>query len=224
MLKIEKEKITTLARQFYPEHGQNSWDHVSQVTARMGAMTKVLEDRELTSLEFAAGMLHDCSVHTRQSKEQHGYWSAEIADRFIRKLSIFTWDELQVLHRAIWEHELLDKTNGPWSSQVGDLLASGDANPPDLAWILNKSWCWGITHGLSEEERVNNIITRMPKIYGSSAPTGYPQHYRRYYGERLIDMQHAFDNLTSDSVYQIVFDYRSEHGLIGDEVRMPDED
>ena len=223
MYDLEKAKITNLAAQFYPLHGQNSWDHVTQVTSRMGAMTKKLENRELTTLEFAAGMLHDCSVKPRQSKESHGYWSAEIADRFVRSLSIFTWDELQVLHRAIWEHELLDKTDGPFSSTVGDLLASGDANPPDLAWILNKSWCWGIAHGLSESERITNIVTRMPKVYGSAAPTGYPQYYRRYYGQRLIDMQKAFDSLTPEIAYQVVFDYRSAHGLVGDEVRMPNE-
>lgn len=223
MLKHEKDQIIALAKPFYVEHGQNSWDHVSQVTSRMEAMTKALEGRDLTALEFAAGMLHDCSVKPRQSKESHGYWSAEIADRFIRHLSLFTWDELQVLHKAIWEHELLDKTDGPWSSPVGDLLASGDANPPDLAWILNKSWCWGITHGFSESERIANIVTRMPKVYGSAAPTGYPQHYRRYYGQRLIDMQHAFDTLTPDVAYQVVFDYRQQHGLVGDEVRMPNE-
>lgn len=216
------EVIRSIARKYYKAHGQNSWDHVNQVLANMTRIAAGVDGRELTLVEYSAGIFHDCSVHARQSKDHHGYWSAELADYALRCTGYFEDAELEVIHQAIVEHELLDKTDGPFSSPVGDLLASGDANPPDMPWILNKSWCWGISHGLSESERLRNIVTRMPSVYGSAAPTGYPSYYRRYYGERLKEMQKAFDNLTADVAYQLVFDYRNSHGLIGDEVRMPD--
>lgn len=218
---MELDVLKAKAQPLYIEHGQNSWDHVLQVCENMQHMTLELEGRLLELPEWAAGLFHDCSIKPRMEKVSHGYWSAEIANHILKQLVYFSDEELRRIHTAIYQHDVLDKKGGPFDSLLGDLLASGDCNPPDVAWICNKSWCWGIKNGLTQEQRIANIVTRMPEFYGSNAKTGYPSYYRRYYKDRLAEMQRVFDTITPEKVYEIVVEYRQSHGIEGDTILMP---
>lgn len=213
--------LETKAQPLYVPHGQNSWDHVLQVRENMQRMTLELEGRLLELPEHAAALFHDCSIKPRMDKTSHGYWSAEIANHILAMTGFFYYEELCRIHEAIYQHDVLDKKGGPFASPLGDLLASGDCNPPDVAWICNKSWCWGIKNGLTQEQRIANIVTRMPEFYGSNAKTGYPGYYRRYYKDRLAEMQRVFDTITPEKVYEIVMEYRTSHGIEGDTILMP---
>ena len=217
-----KKTLQELARPLYPEHGQNSWDHVNQVTVNMTNIVKSLENRDLTLPEYAAGLFHDCSVLPRGDKKDHGYWSSEISAPLLLATGLFTKEQLADIKQAIIEHETNDKKSDVYSSPIGDLLASGDVNPPNVPWILNKSWCWGIKNGLTPEERLDNMYKRMPEYYGSKSTTVYPKYYRRFYADSIKDMQQQFDTITKERMLQIVQAYRKKHGIKGDTILMPD--
>ena len=130
----EIEILKESAKLYYRPHGQNSWDHVTQVCSNMEKMTLTLEGRLLELSEMAAGLFHDCSVCFKSGKDRHGYWSAEMSHQTFKRLGFFSDAELHDIYVAIVEHETLDKKGGPFTTALGDLLASGDANPPNMGW------------------------------------------------------------------------------------------
>jgi len=213
------QKIATMAKTHYKPVGQNSWKHIQQVYSQAARCLRFCEHREMTPVEFAAIVYHDSSVMVRNSKEKHNEYGAMIAKKDLATL--FNEDDLDTIAIAIIEHD--DNPQMIFTSSVGDLLASGDFNPPDVEWILNKSYTWGIKKGLAHEQRIQNTLRTMPAEYGTNgSKTNYPKYYRTYFKDRLKAFQKAMDSLTYKKVEAIVLAYRQKHGLSDTDLTLPD--
>ena len=212
------QKIARMAKVHYRPEGQNSWQHIQQVYSQAARCLRFVEKRDMTPVEFAAIVYHDSSVML-QDKDRHNEFSALIAKKDLA--TIFTDDELETIGTAILEHD-----NNPehvFTSSVGDLLATGDFNPPDLEWVLNKSYTWGVKHGLSHEQRMQNLMRTMPQAYGTHGSMNhFPKYYYAYFHDRLKAFQRAMDRLTYKKAEEIVMAYRQRNGLKDNDITLPD--
>ena len=218
----EEKKLTALAKPLYPPIGTNSWEHIQQDVGNAVGMVKSIYQRNLTLKEYATILFHDCAIKSRQNKERHGYYSAVMAKTILEKTKYFTEEELSEIYTAILEHDTETNPKSIFSSDLSDLLASADFNPPNIAWNLNKSYVWGITHGLDHEERLQNTIKTIPAMYGSHGTVVYPKLYMAYNKDKIKVMQRTLDTLTKEECERIIMDYRQRHGLFDDDIRLPD--
>ena len=209
-------EIEKRAKSHYKPVGQNSWMHIQQVYSQATRACKFIEHRTLNLKEFAAIMFHDSSVLTDTDKKGHNIRGAEIAKQELKDL--FAPEDLEEIATAIVEHDGSTK----WSTLTSDLLATGDANPPDPLWACNKSYSWGIKNGLTHEERIKNVITHMPKQYGSKGSMVYPPHYSKYFSTKIKEMQVYFDNLTYETAERDIMTYRKKHHLGPTDIKLPE--
>lgn len=197
--------IAILARPYYNFVGPNDWSHIMEVRHRATAMTEAVFGRQLTVAEYAAVLFHDCAKHV-MGADNHAHNSAISAETVLMpQLSPVDLDEAL---EAIAVH---DSNLAQFPSVTAELLASADANPPDAAWMLNKSFNWQLRHGI--QNPIAGVMAAMPKKYGTGGRFHYPEIYRRYYGERLLKMQRVMDELTADKALDIITQYRAAHGL-----------
>ena len=153
-------KLEDIAKPYYAAEGGNSWQHIQQVLGEAGRILQKLKKRELTLSERAAILFHDSAV-LKHGKENHGALSAEIARKALTPTKLFDENTLNTIVTAIQEHDDEANPAGAHSSELSDLLASADFNPPDVPWMLNKSYVWGIRHGLNERARLMNTLLTM---------------------------------------------------------------
>ena len=215
-------RLTNLAKPLYVPIGKNSWEHIQQAVGNAIDIIRTLQGRDLTLKEYAAILFHDCSVKARKSKDRHSYYSAEIARRILSKTTYFTSDDIDEICQAIEEHDEFINPNGIHSSDLSDLLASADCNPPNVAWILNKSYSRGMENGLTHEERIQNAVRYIPKKYGTHGTIVYPKMYAAFNKKAIIKMQQTFDTLTPEECERIIMDYRRRHGLKEGDLSLPD--
>ena len=218
----EERRLTNLAKPLYVSIGKNSWEHIQQDVGNAIDIIRTLQGRDLTLKEYAAILFHDCSVKARKSKDRHSYYSAEIARRILSKTTYFTSDDIDEICQAIEEHDEFINPNGIHSSDLSDLLASADCNPPNVAWILNKSYSRGMENGLTHEERIQNAVRYIPKKYGTHGTIVYPKMYAAFNKKAIIKMQQTFDTLTPEECERIIMDYRRRHGLKEGDLSLPD--
>lgn len=213
-------KIEDIARPYYGTEGGNSWQHIQQVLGEAEKMLQKLKKRELTLPERAAILFHDSAV-LKHGKNQHGKLGAKIAFKELGKTGMFSAKELSDIVTAIKEHDDEANTDGTHSSELSDLLASADFNPPNVPWMLNKSYVWGIRHGLNERERLRNTLFTMRQMYGSSGYVHYPAMYSEFYKKEIPKMQKAMDSLSIDVARQLIKNYRAEHKLGENDINLP---
>ena len=213
-------KIEDIAKKYYTAEGVNSWRHIRQVLGEAEKMLHKLKKRELTLPERAAILFHDSAV-MKSGKKQHGELGAKIALKELGKTGMFSDKELDSIATAIREHDDDANTAGTHSSELSDLLASADFNPPNIPWMLNKSYVWGIRHGLNERARLMNTYLTMRQMYGSSGYVHYPAMYSEFYKKEIPKMQKTMDSLSIDSIRRIVQKYRAEHKLGENDINLP---
>ena len=213
-------KLEDIAKPYYAAEGGNSWQHIQQVLGTAERMLQKLKKRELTLPERAAILFHDSAV-LKNGKKNHGILSAEIARAALTPTKLFDADTLNTIVTAIQEHDDEANTAGTRSSELSDLLASADFNPPDVPWMLNKSYVWGIRHGLNERERLRNTLFTMRQKYGSSGYVHYPAMYSEFYKKEIPKMQKAMDSLSIDVARRLIKNYRAEHKLGENDINLP---
>lgn len=218
----EERRLTNLAKPLYVPIGKNSWEHIQQDVGNAIDIIRTLQGRGLTLKEYAAILFHDCSVKARKSKDRHSYYSAEMARQILSKTTYFTSEDIDEICQAIEEHDEFINPNGIHSSDLSDLLASADCNPPNVAWILNKSYSHGMENGLTHEERIQNAVRYIPKKYGTHGTIVYPKMYAAFNKKAIIKMQQTFDTLTPEECERIIMDYRRRHGLKEGDLSLPD--
>ena len=210
----EYRRIAQLARPYYEYDGPNSWQHIQEVRRRAAKMVRRLAGRQLSPAEYAAIMFHDSTKRDFGGKH-HAEMGAERA--------------AQVLAAAMHEHDLAEATEAiaahdsnlaKFPSRTAELLASADANPPDLDWVLNKSYNWNIKHGLKGEDRYRYLLETLPGKYGTGGTFNYPGIYSRYYGDKVGRYRKALDNLTVDEARRRLGAYRARYGIGPDETRV----
>lgn len=219
----EYRRLRRLAKPLYVSHGRNSWEHINQVMANAEAMTQALDKRPLTLQERAAILFHDCSVKANNgSRKQHGKKSADMAIPLLLSTGAFTQDDLKTIGTAIREHDELDGKGSVFSSTVGDVLASGDADPPDLPWLLNKMYCWRVQNMPDQRDYwKQDMWNTATEDFGEGSKAQYPDHYMKFHAKRLADEKHTISNSTPDQLWDMVTKYRRKHHLTGDTVRFP---
>ena len=214
-------RITNLAKPCYKPVGQNSWEHIQQVYSQASRICKKLFNRTLTPVEYAACLFHDCSV-IDSGKENHNQLSADKAVGILKDL--FTPEELNIIHTAIVEHDN-QVTSGQWkfSSSASEFVAAGDFNPPDAEWIMNKSYTWGITHGLNHVERIANMTALVKRAYSSTGEMWLhmPNVYKNYFATKINAVKKLFDKITTEEAEKLVMAYRKKHHLSDTDINLP---
>lgn len=218
----QERKLNQLAKPYYVPTGKNSWEHVQQDMGDAVEIVRGVLHRDLFLKEYAAILFHDCSVKVRNNKDDHAKWSAEISRPVLAKTGYFTEEELDEIATAIAEHDENTNPAGTHSSVTSDVLASADFNPPNLAWMLNKSYAWGLAKGLTHEQAIQNVITHMPSKYGSHGSAVMPNLYKQFYKGKIKALQKAMDNLTYDEAERIIMEYRERHHLGEHDFSLPD--
>ncbi|MBR1987879.1 MAG: GNAT family N-acetyltransferase [Clostridia bacterium] len=215
-------QITDLARPCYKPTGQNSWEHIQQVYSQASRICKKIYNRDLTRAEYAAILFHDCSV-IDSGKESHNVLSAEKAIKMLSHTP-FTDIERDQIYNAIVEHDNQD-TSGQWvfSSPVSELVAAGDFNPPDAEWIMNKSYTWGITHGLDHAGRIENMVSLIKRAYSTNGEMWLhmPDAYKKYFATKINAVKKLFDKITPEEAEKIVMAYRKKHHLSETDTNLP---
>ena len=217
-------EIEKRARPHYNATGKNSWVHIQRVFSQATRICRFTEKRDLNPNEYAAVLFHDSSVKTDVDKKGHAGRGAKIAETDL--VDIFTKEDLDDIVNAIAEHD--DKIDH--KSTTADMLASGDFNPPDPPWILNKAYEWCIKNRDkvehdTHESRIDHIVndpTSVKANYGSKSKMIYPRHYRKYFDKKIKEMNVFFDNLTYEQADKIITEYRKAHHLGPNQIGEPE--
>lgn len=220
----EQRTLNRLAKPHYRPRGANSWEHVQQDMANGILLVKKLKHRDLTLQEYATILYHDCGCKSMYpDKEGHGLRGVEIAKPELKKCGFFSEQEIEDICTAILEHDETTNPKNMHSSELSDLLASADTNPPDIPWILNKSYVWGLRHGITDHDKnIDNLIDFMKKVYGSDGSMVYPKLYKEYYKNEIKKMEKFFDNLTHEECSKIITEYRKDNDLRANELTLPE--
>lgn len=219
---VEEKRLTALAKPLYVPTGKNSWEHIQQDVGNAVAMVRAIKHRRLTLQEYATILFHDCAVKSRKSKDKHGLYSAELAKSILLKTEYFTEEAIEAICTAIVEHDFDTNPKSIYTSELSDLLASADFNPPNVAWILNKSYAWGLSKGFSHDECISNSLKTIPEKYGSHGTVVIPKLYGEFYKNQIPVMQRTFDKLTREECERIIMDYRKRHHLNDHDTSLPD--
>jgi hypothetical protein len=209
----EEKKLRRMARPFYPESGRRSWEHVNQVKRNAEMMTQGLEHRPLTLQEKAAIYFHDCAIRERGTGKQHGYYGREKAIPLLLSTGIFNDKQLKEIGQAILEHDTLNATGKKFSNHTGEVLASGDANPPDLPWLLNKFYTWQLTNNPDKSTWKDDIYETAVGEFGNKSTEKFPAYYNKFHGDRLQKLRDTIDSMTRDEMWDVVQKYRRKHRL-----------
>lgn len=210
----EYRRIARLARPFYPDDGPNSWQHIQEVRRRAAKMIRRMAGRQLSPAEYAAIMMHD-STKRDFGKENHGPMGAERAAQVLA--AALSRRDLALAAEAIRVH---DDNLEKFPSRTAELLASADANPPDVDWMLNKAYNWGITHGYEGDNRIRRLLKTMPPKYGVGGTFNPPGIYRRYYGDAVRQAQEFMSGMDFDTAKKHITEYRDKYGIGPDEPRV----
>ena len=217
-------EIEKRARPHYNATGKNSWVHIQRVFSQATRICRFTEKRDLNPNEYAAVLFHDSSVKTDVDKKGHAGRGAKIAERELA--DIFSKKDLDDIVNAIAEHD----DDIDHKSTTADILASGDYNPPDPIWILNKGYEWCIknkdkiehdTHETRIDHLVNDPLS-VKTTYGSKSKRTYPRHYYKYFGKKIKEMNEFFDNLTYEQADKLIKEYRKKHHLGPNEIGEPE--
>lgn len=204
-----RRRLARAAKPFYNFTGPNDWGHIADVRDRASRMSRQLFGRGLTPEEYAAVLFHDCAKHDLGA-DNHAQNSADRARSILRR--ILAANEAD---RALKAIELHDSNMAEFPSTTAELLASADANPPELGWMLNKSWNWQLRHGI--QDPAAGVFAAMQPKYRHGGKFHFPGIYARYWGKHLEDMQSSMDELTPERALAIVKAYREANGLKMDE-------
>ena len=205
--------LRRLARPYYPAEGRRSWEHVNQVKRNAEMMTQGLEHRPLTLQEKAAIYFHDCAIRERGTGKQHGYYGREKAIPLLLSTGIFNDKQLKEIGQAILEHDTLNATGKKFSNHTGEVLASGDANPPDLPWLLNKFYTWQLTNNPDKSTWKDDIYETAVGEFGNKSTEKFPAYYNKFHGDRLQKLRDTIDSMTRDDMWDVVQKYRRKHRL-----------
>lgn len=216
----EERKLRSLARPYYPDHGNNSWDHIQQVLANAGAMTQQIYGRPLTLSEKAAILFHDSAVKS-MGRDSHGENAKNLAIPVLLSTGFFAKKQLDDIGQAILEHDTLDNKGGPFTSTTGEVLASADTEPPDMPWILNKMYGWHIKNTPNKEDWKQGIYDSVQEYFGPDVNALQPKLYNQFHKDRRQVMKQQLNSLSADELWDIVTKYRKKHHIGEDEVKYP---
>ena len=212
--------LRRLARPYYPAVGKRSWEHVNQVMRNAEMMTQGLDHRPLTLQEKAAILFHDCATQDHGGHKVHGRYGRDRALPLLLSTGLFNNKQLKEIGQAIVEHDELDGKGPKFSNTTADVLASGDANPPDLPWLLNKMYSWQIQHNPDKNDWSTNIYNTATKWYGEDSKEKFPEHYTKFHGDRVQQMRKLISSMSKEEMWDMVQKYRRKHHMRSNDERL----
>ena len=196
---ITPEEIESLARPHYPDSGSHGWNHILDVIESAKRMRR----KKLLKKELAALMYHDSSLLTGP-RDTHAEDSAEIArnelaGRFSKR-QIEDIVNAIAHHRASYEDKRKSRLENLVAAADRDVFVDGNIDD----YIL-RSYRYGLEHGMTPEEAVDNTLHHMPDKYGTNgyAYANVPKIYMDTYGNEVRKAQKAFDSMTSDRIREL---------------------
>lgn len=218
---IQKERtLRRLAKPYYVEHGNNSWDHIKQVYTNANAMTQQIYGRPLTLSEKAAIFFHDSAVKS-MGRKNHGQNAKDLAVPLLLSTGYFDQQQLDDIGQAILEHDTLDNKGGPFTSTTGEVLASGDTEPPDIPWMLNKMYGWHIRNTPNKADWKQGIYDSVKEYFGPDVNALQPPLYNKFHKDRRRIMKEQINSYSADELWDIVTKYRKKHHIGEDEIKYP---
>lgn len=212
-MSADEKTLRRLARPFYPAVGRRSWEHVNQVKQNAEMMTQGLEHRPLTLQEKAAIYFHDCAIRQRGTGKEHGKYGRETAIPLLLSTGIFNDKQLKEIGQAILEHDTLNATGRKFSNRTGEVLASGDANTPDLPWLLNKFYNWQLQNNPDKDTWPADIYETAVEEFGNKSTEKFPALYNKFHGDRVQKLRDQIDSMSQDDMWNMVQKYRRKHHL-----------
>ena len=219
-MSAEERTLRRLAKPYYVDHGNNSWDHIQQVYNNANAMTQQIYGRPLTLSEKAAIFFHDSAVKP-MGRKHHGQNARELAVPILLSTGFFDQKQLDDIGQAILEHDTLDNKGGPFTSTTGEVLASADTEPPDMPWILNKMYGWHIRNTPNKEDWKQGIYDSVQEYFGPDVDAKQPNLYNQFHKDRRKVMKEQMNSLSADELWDIVTKYRKKHHIGEAEIKYP---
>lgn len=197
--------LEELAKQYYKKDGQNQWPHIQRVKQQAERLAK-WRNKPLTKEELAAVYFHDIGK-AEAGNMDHGEWAATIAKPLLT--DYLTPDQIETVITAIKAHNY-DK---PSPTPEADLLRSADANRPDLAWFLRKSYNKMKTQGMSHKEALDNAMRMAKKHVVTAAQLkNRPELYLKAFAKDIQKAEQAADKLsTRAEVARLIDLYNKKH-------------
>ena len=191
----EYHKLVQLARPFYNYTGPNDWSHIQDVRRRAAAMTRKLYGRGLTPEEYAAVLFHDSTKH-EMGAENHGRTAGVRAAHVLA--AAMSPQSLGEVTEAIAVH---DDNLPKFPSRTAELLASADANPPDLKFGFSKGLRYAQRKGFTVDQMIDNFNNNEQGLlnkYRHGGSFNYPGIYDRFYGKRSAKYKDDITRLYND--------------------------
>lgn len=200
----QKVKLEQLARTYYKDDGPNQWPHILRVKKQAELLAK-FRKKPLTTEELAAIYFHDIGK-AEAGVQDHGMWAAHIAQPLLRDL--LTPEQIDKVITAIRAHNF-DK---PSPTPEADLLRSADANTPNLAWFLRKSYYKMREKGLSHQQALVNAKNVAKKHLMTTAQLKYrPKLYEKAFAEDIKKAEQQADQLQLEDVDMLIKTYDRQH-------------
>lgn len=198
-------KLEQIARKYYQEDGSNQWPHIMRVKAQAEQLA-AFRKKPLTTEELAAIYFHDIGKAEAGSQD-HGEWAAQITKPLVK--DYLTPEQIERVITAIKAHNY-DK---PSPSPEADLLRAADANKPDVAWFLRKSYYKMRAKGYGHKEALKNAKEGAKKHIMTAAQLKYrPKLYTEAFKHEIDAAEKQADKLsTVQQVDNLIKQYEADH-------------
>lgn len=200
----EVTKLEQLARKYYKPDGQNQWPHIQRVKRQAELLAK-FRKKPLTTEELAAIYFHDIGK-AEAGNMDHGEWAASITKPLLR--DYLTPEQIDTVITAIKAHNL-DK---PSPSPEAELLRAADANIPNIAWFLRKSYYKMRGKGLTHTEALENAKRMAKKHVVTAAQLKHrPKLYEQAFATDIKLAEQQADKLNLNTVEKLIKEYDATH-------------
>ena len=196
--------LEQFAKQYYDTDGPNQWPHIQRVK-RQAERLAMFRKQGLTKEELAAIYFHDIGKREAGNMD-HGEYAAKITRPLLR--DYLTPAQIETVITAIKAHNF-DK---PSPNSTAELLRAADANIPNIAWFLRKSYYKMRDKGYSHEEALRNAKNGAKKHIMTAAQLKYrPKIYEQTFAQDIYNAEKEADNLSLKDVETLIKQYNEAH-------------
>ncbi|MCL1848861.1 MAG: HD domain-containing protein [Clostridiales bacterium] len=165
-LEVLRWEVDRLIRKNQPENDAYFFSHLYGVS---NFCTLLAIKRNLNEeIAAACGMLHDIAVVLTGDSTQHGKRGAILAEPILRKLGLYTNEEIATITSAISKHSKKKAVHGAYDEVVKDAdvmhhcmydtsAPVSDKETTRYVSILDELGCTAVEHDAAFEQRLNSV-------------------------------------------------------------------